>query len=336
MDGSIFILLVQDGLTTGAIYLLLAVGLLIVFSVSGVIFIPQGDFVSFAALGFASLLQGQVPGTLWVLDGAALVCAILALWSPRPVRGACWAALPAAGVTLVTLAALQVGAPAWLFGLLALTGTALLGPPIHRLIFRPLVGGSILTLLIVAMALHYVLEGIGLVAFGPEAVRTPAFSNAVFTIGNVDVSGHSLWVAACCVLLVVALRWLFQFTLLGKALRATASNPLGARLMGIERSRTGALAFLLAAAIGGLAGLLIAPLTPIAYDSGFIAGLKGFIAAVLGGLVSYPMAAVGALVVGVIESLASFWASAYAAPIVFGLLVPALAVLSLRQKSVEE
>ena len=132
-----------------------------------------------------------------------------------------------------------------------------------------------LTLLIVAMALHYVLLGIGLIVFGPEASRTPAFSNANFTVGGIDISGHSLWVAGSCVLLVVGLRWLFRFTLLGKALRATASNPLGARLMGIDRGRTGALAFLLASAIGGLAGLLIAPITPISYDSGFITGLKG-------------------------------------------------------------
>ena len=151
-----------------------------------------------------------------------------------------------------------------------------------------------------------------------------------------DVSGHSLWVLGCCALLVAALTWMFRATLLGKALRATASNPLGARLMGIEGARTGALAFLLAAAIGGLAGLLIAPITPISYDSGFIIGLKGFIAAVLGGLASYPVAAVGALAIGVIESLSSFWVSAYAAPIAFGLLLPALAVLSLRHRSAEE
>ena len=336
MDASIFILLVQDGLTTGAIYLLLAIGLLIVFSVSGVIFIPQGDFVSFAALGFAAMLQGEIPGTLWLLDGAALLCAVLALMQPRPLRGAAWSALPAALLTAITVLAVRVGAPAWLLGILAVAGTALLGPPIHRLVFRPLGGASILTLLIVSMALHYVLLGAGLIAFGPEASRTPAFSNANFTIGDIDISGHSLWVAGSCVLLVVGLRWLFRFTLLGKALRATASNPLGARLMGIERGRTGALAFLLAAAIGGLAGLLIAPITPISYDSGFITGLKGFIAAVFGGLVSYPIAAFGALGVGVIESLVSFWVSAYSAPIVFGLLLPALAVLSLRHRSLDE
>ncbi len=336
MDGSIFLLLLQDGLTTGAIYLLLAIGLLIVFSVSGVIFIPQGDFVSFAALGFAAMIQGEVPGTLWLLDAAALVCGLLALRSPKPLRGLAWAVLPAAALTGGTLAAIEAHAPAWLLGSLAVGGTALLGPPIHRLVFRPLAGASILTLLIVAMALHYVLLGAGLILFGPEASRTPPFSNATFSVGVLDVSGHSLWVYACCLLLVVGLRWLFRFTLVGKSLRATASNPLGARLMGIEHGRTGALAFLLTAAIGGLAGLLIAPITPISYDSGFIIGLKGFIAAVLGGLVSYPLAAAGALAVGVVESLASFWVSAYAAPIVFGLLLPALAVLSLRHRSIEE
>ncbi len=333
MDSSIFLLLLQDGLTSGAIYLLLAVGLLIVFSVTGVIFIPQGDFASFAALGFAALLQGRIPGTLWLLDGAALVCAVLALRTRDPWRGAARAALPAAGLTLATVAGLHWGAPAWLLGGLAVGGTALLGPPIYRLVFRPLAGASVLTLLIVAMALHYVLLGAGLVLFGPEASRTPAFSEADFTVGPMDVSGHSLWVAASCVLLVVALRWLFRFTLLGKALRATASNPLGARLMGIEQARTGGLAFLLAAAIGGLAGLLIAPISPMSYDSGFLTGLKGFIAAVLGGLSSYPVAALGALGVGVVESLSSFWVSAYSASIVFGLLLPALAVLSLRQRS---
>ena len=234
------------------------------------------------------------------------------------------ALLPAAGLTAATLAALHWGAPAWLFGTLAVAGTALLGPPVYRLVFRPMAGSSVLTLLIVAMALHYVLVGAGLVLFGPEASRTPAFSDADFTVGPMDVSGHSLWVAGCCVLLVVALRWLFRFTLLGKALRATASNPLGARLMGIDQARTGGLAFLLAAAIGGLAGLLIAPISPISYDSGFLTGLKGFIAAVLGGLASYPVAAVGALGVGVIESLSAFWVSAYSAAIVFGLLLPRL------------
>jgi branched-chain amino acid transport system permease protein len=244
--------------------------------------------------------------------------------------------LPAIVVTLAILAALQFHTPTWALGVLAVTATALLGPPIYRLVFLPLAGSSVLVLLIVSMALHYVLLGAGLVLFGPEASRTPEFSDRSFTLGPMEISGHSLWVFLCCALLVMALTWLFRATLLGKALRATASNRLGARLMGIDGARTGELAFLLAAAIGGLAGLLIAPMTPIAYDSGFTIGLKGFVAAVLGGLVSYPAAAAGALAVGVIESLSSFWISEYSMPIVFGLLLPALAFLSLRRQTETE
>jgi branched-chain amino acid transport system permease protein len=333
MDGTIAALLLQDGLTTGAIYLLLAVGLLLVFLVTRVIFIPQGDFVAYGALTFAAMLAGRVPATLWLLDAGAVVMAVLA-W--RSWRAAVWALVPSVLITGATLLAVHFGAWPWLKGVLAVGITALLAPVVYRLAFRPLRGASLLTLLIVAMAVHYVLLGIGLVLFGPETQRTPAFSDASFSWGEVDISGHSLWVAGCCVALVLALWWMFRATMLGRALRASASNPMGARLMGIEGDRMAAIAFTLAGAIGALGGLLIAPLTPIAYDAGFIIGLKGFIAAVIGGLASYPVAAVAALVVGVVESFASFWNSAYAAAIVFALLIPALIWLSLRARTIEE
>jgi branched-chain amino acid transport system permease protein len=336
MDGTIFVLLLQDGLTTGAIYLLLAIGLLIVFAVTRVIFIPQGDFVAYGALSMASMLSGKIPGTLWLLDVLALTQACLALWQKKPIHGVFWALLPASLTTIATIASVELGAWPWLLGVLSIAVTALLGPPIYRLTFSLLAHASVLTLLIVAMALHYVLLGIGLIIFGPEASTTPPFSTSTYTIDGIDVSGHSLWVAASCAALVVVLRWLFRFTNAGRAMRATASNPLGARLMGIDAGASARKAFLLACAIGALGGLLIAPLTPISYDSGFLMGLKGFIAAVIGGLASYPIAAAGALCVGVIESLSSFWASSYSNPIVFGLLIPALAILSLRPGTIED
>jgi branched-chain amino acid transport system permease protein len=336
MDPTIFALLLQDGLTTGAIYLLLAVGLLLVFLVTRVIFIPQGDFVAYGALSFAALLRGHVPGTVWLLDGCAVLAAIVALFGRRRLRAAAAALLPAVLVTLAILLALHLGAWPWLLGLLAIALTALLGPAIHRLAFRPLGQASVLTLLVVAMAVHYVLLGAGLVMFGPEASRTPALTDAAFDVGPVEISGQSLCIAACCVALVVGLAWMFRHTMLGRALRATASNPFGARLMGIESGRPAGLAFLLAGGIGALAGLLIAPSTPIAYDAGFVIGLKGFIAAVIGGLASYPVAAVAALAVGTIESFASFWTSTYAGTIVFALLIPALVWLSLRRRSIED
>jgi branched-chain amino acid transport system permease protein len=102
----------------------------------------------------------------------------------------------------------------------------------------------------------------------------------------------------------VLLYLFFERTLYGKALRATAVNRVGARLMGISTSAPGQLTFTMAAFIGALSGLLIGPTTTIFYDSGFLIGLKGFVAAVFGGLASYPLALVGALAVGLLEASA--------------------------------
>jgi branched-chain amino acid transport system permease protein len=106
--------------------------------------------------------------------------------------------------------------------------------------------------------------------------------------------------------------------------------------MGIRSESAGLLAFTLSAAIGALSGLLIGPFTTIFYDTGFLIGLKGFIAAIVGGLVSYPLAAAGALLVGMLESYASFWASAYKEVIVFTVILPVLLWRSLRTHHVEE
>jgi branched-chain amino acid transport system permease protein len=136
--------------------------------------------------------------------------------------------------------------------------------------------------------------------------------------------------------LIVALYLLFGRTLYGKALRATAVNRRGARLMGISTAMSGMLSFALAALIGCLSGIFIAPITTIYYDSGFLVGLKGFVAAILGGLVSYPLAAAGALLVGLLESFSSFWASAYKEVIVFTLIIPVLLWRSMTTRPVEE
>jgi branched-chain amino acid transport system permease protein len=211
-----------------------------------------------------------------------------------------------------------------------------MGPLIWRFAFRPVAGASVLALLILSMALHFVLTGLGLVFFGPEEAGTPPLTDASFEIGILSVSGQSLAVLVCCAALVAGLRWFFGATIHGKALRATASDRLGSRLVGIDAGTTGAVAFGLASFIAALAGVLIGAITPLSYDAGFDIGLKGFVAAIMGGLVSYPLAAAGAILVGVLESLVSFWASAHRAVIVFTLLIPVLAWLSLRGGSPED
>jgi branched-chain amino acid transport system permease protein len=180
------------------------------------------------------------------------------------------------------------------------------------------------------MALHLALSGLGLVFFGAEGSRTPAFSEASVELGVLQIPGQALWVYACSLALVGALYLFFKHTLAGKALRATAVNRIGARLSGISASAAGKTCFLVAALIGVASGVLIGPLTTIYYDTGFLVGLKGFVGAIIGGLVSYPAAAAGALLVGLLESFASFWASAYKEVIVFTLILPVLLVLSLR------
>jgi branched-chain amino acid transport system permease protein len=106
--------------------------------------------------------------------------------------------------------------------------------------------------------------------------------------------------------------------------------------MGISPVFAGKAMFTLAALIGVMSGVLIAPITTIYYDSGFIISLKGFVGSIIGGLVSYPLAAVGALLVGLIEAFSTFWASAYKEIIVFVLIIPVLLWRSLTSRHVEE
>jgi len=216
--------------------------------------------------------------------------------------------------------------------LLALLIVAPMGPMVYRLAFEPLAEASTLLLLIVSVGVHFALVGLGLLMFGAEGSRTTAFSDATLTLGGVSISGQSVWVVASSVVLIAALYVYFDRTLSGKALRATAVNRLGARLVGIGTAQAGRLAFLLAAALGAWCGMLVAPLTTIYYDSGFLMGLKGFV----GGLGSYPIAAAGALLVGLLESYASFWASSYKEVIVFTLIIPVLLWRSLANPALDE
>jgi branched-chain amino acid transport system permease protein len=205
-----------------------------------------------------------------------------------------------------------------------------------RLAFRPIADASVLVLLIVSVALHGVLMGLGLWFFGAEGSRTPAFSDARFTFADLPFNGQSLVVVGVASVLMLLMFFFFGRTMLGKALRATAMNRTGARLMGIPTGLAGDLSFAMAALIGAVSGLLIAPLTTVYYDTGFLIGLKGFVAAILGALVSYPLAVAGALLVGLLEAYASFWASAFKEVIVFTLIIPVLWWRSVRTHHVEE
>ena len=343
MDLQIALLLGQDGITNGAIYALLAVALVLVFAVTRVIFIPQGEFVAFGALTLASFQTGKVPGTLWVLLGAGIlvsaidVAAAVQAGRGRRVPGVlAWnLGYPCAAAAIVHWAVPE-SLPLITQIALSLGLVVPLGPMMYRLAYQPLAEASVLVLLIVSVAVHLALVGLGLLFFGAEGSRTPAFSEGSVRVGTLIISGQTFWVLGCSVGLIFALYQFFERTLYGKALRATAINRVGARLMGISTVMAGKLSFTLAALIGAFSGILIAPITTIYYDTGFLVGLKGFVGAIIGGLASYPVAALGAVLVGLLEAYSSFWASAFKEVIVFTLIIPVLLWRSLTAHHSEE
>jgi branched-chain amino acid transport system permease protein len=344
MDLSIAGILALDGLTNGAVYALLALATVLVFAVTRVIFIPQGEFVAFGALTLALFQAGKVPGTIWFLLAMAVLAAlgdVINGWrhrlAPRRValqvvRTLAWPVL----ASLVAIWAAPRGFPLVVQALLTLALVTPFGSLIYRLAYESLADASVLVLLIVSVGVHFALVGLGLFFFGAEGFRNPSFWDARFAAGAVAVTGQALIIFLASIALIVLLYLFFERTLTGKALRATAVNRAGARLMGISSSAAGRLAMTMAALIGALSGLLIGPTTTIFYDSGFLIGLKGFVAAVFAGLSSYPLALVGALGVGLLESFGSFWASAFKEVIVFSSILPVLLWRSLADPHGEE
>ncbi|NEX62243.1 branched-chain amino acid ABC transporter permease [Noviherbaspirillum galbum] len=357
MDWQIIGILTQDGVTSGAVYALLALALVLVFSVTRVIFIPQGEFVSFGALTLAGMQSGAMPqitlllmamgAAVFLLEAADVFRRAAKGERGNEVNGASpgartwlllalkYLAFPAALHAICRIVPLA-SLPAALQAALAILIVTPMGPMLYRIAYQRLSEATTLVLLIVSVAAHLVLTGVGLLVFGAEGSRTRPFSELSLDLGGVPVSGQVLSVIAISLLLIVALYLYFDRSLSGKALRATAVNRVGARLVGVGTNQAGKLAFTLAAAIGALSGVLIGPMTTVFYDSGFLIGLKGFVGAIVGGLVSYPLAAAGAVLVGLLESYSSFWASAFKEVIVFTLIIPVLLWRSLTSRHADD
>lgn len=331
MTFDVALFLAQDGVVNAAIYALIALALVLVFSVTRILFIPQGELIAFSALTLASFQAGVAPATVWLLLAGAVASAAMTAWRIwartgrlRLPRGQLALVVYAALLTPVVLA-LAPGRPGlWVAIPLTFAIILPLGPILYTVVFEGLARATNLTLLIAAVALHYALVGVGLLVFGAEGVRTDPILGGSFTAGPMMVSAQSLLIIASTGVIMLALYLFFSRTIRGKALQATAISRAGAKLVGIRPEAAGRLSFLFAAGIGVVCGILASSLTTIYYDSGFLVGLKGFVAAIIGGLVSYPAAVLGAVLVGLLESFSSFWLSAYKEVIVFALIIPVL------------
>jgi branched-chain amino acid transport system permease protein len=344
MTWDIALILIMDGLANGAVYLLAGLGLVLVFSVTRVVFVPFGDVAAFSALSLAAMEAGKMPATVgMVLSLAALTVFAEIVQALRhgqaariPRAIAAWGLIPALPCALAwLLAGKQV--PHAVSIVAAILLVLPIAPLVARLALQPIADASVLVLLIASLALHFLLSGLGLLFFGPEGFRTQPLASGSFTLpGGLPVSAQVVLMVSAAVVLSVLFFLAFERTVAGRALRATAVNRIGARLVGIRPARTALMAYTFASLLAGLIGVLIAPAMTMYYDSGFIIGLKAFVAAIIGGLVSYPLTAIGALAVGVVESFGSFWSGALKDVIVFGLLIPVLLLRSALAAHAEE
>ncbi|MBE3589430.1 MAG: branched-chain amino acid ABC transporter permease [Firmicutes bacterium] len=233
--------------------------------------------------------------------------------------------------TLCALAAATLVTRGW--GLLpAVAAGALLAAAAAALAYRVAIhparrrGADPVTLMIITIALHLALQGTAQALWGTQPYTLPALSPGppVHVLLAV-VDRQKLWVLAVSFAIVTLLALFFNRTTAGRALRACAVNPTAARLTGIPVHRMGLAAFALGAVLAAVSGALIAPITLATYDMGLMLGLKGFVGAVIGGLVNYPLTVAGCILLGLLESFAAgFLASGYRDAVAFVVLIAVL------------
>jgi branched-chain amino acid transport system permease protein len=219
----------------------------------------------------------------------------------------------------------EAGVPLPLAIALAVAITAVVGLIVEKLAIEPAGNAEVVTLIIITIGASLTMRGLVQVFLGKGNHALPSFSGETpIAILGATLLPQSLWVMGVTLVVVVALAWFFGRTILGKAVLATAYNKLAAQLVGVNTRFVLLLSFGLAAALGALGGILVAPITYTSYDAGIMMGLKGFVAATLGGLGSGVGAIVGGLLLGAVEAMtAGYISSAYkdAMPFVLILLI---------------
>jgi branched-chain amino acid transport system permease protein len=217
----------------------------------------------------------------------------------------------------------QAGLPLPAVLMLAIVLPALVGIMIEKLAIEPVKGAETVTLIIITIGASLVVRGVAQILFGKGTYSLAPFSgDSPIDIMGATLLPQSLWVLGVTALIVVCLWYFFNRTLKGKAMLATSYNRLAAELVGINTSWVLFMSFAMSAALGAIGGILITPITMTSYDVGIMLGLKGFVAAVLGGLGNGLGAVVGGLLVGILEAMgAGYISSAYKDAIPFVLIL---------------
>ncbi|AVT82919.1 branched-chain amino acid ABC transporter permease [Rhodopseudomonas palustris] len=229
---------------------------------------------------------------------------------------------------MVTVFAYAAGVPLPLAALLAVIVAVVVGLLLYWLAIAPARGASAVSLIIITIGASILLRGAAQIVFDKQFHKLPAFSGdtPIHLFGAV-IQPQSLWVLGGAALVVLTLYYVMERTLIGKAVVATAANRLAARLVGVNVATVMALAFGGSAAIGAIAGILITPITLTSYDVGTLLALKGFAAAMLGGMGNPLGAVIGGLLLGLLESFgAGYVSSTYKDAIAFIVILAVLFV----------
>lgn len=211
---------------------------------------------------------------------------------------------------MITVFAHAAGLPIPLAAVLAILVTAGIGVALNKLAIEPARGAPVVSLIIITIGAAIFIKGVTQLVFDKQLHRFPAFSgDAPIRLMGATILPQSLWVIAGAIAVFIALWLFFTRTLTGRAVLATSNNRLAAQLVGINTAWVMTLAFGLSAAIGALAGVLVTPITLTSYDVGIALALKGFAAAMLGGMGNPKGALVGGILLGLLEALTAGYIS---------------------------
>ncbi|MBX3675794.1 MAG: branched-chain amino acid ABC transporter permease [Rhodocyclaceae bacterium] len=261
----IFIQQIINGLTTGSVYALVALGYTMVYGVIQLINFAHGEVVMIGAMVAFSVITA--------LAGTA-------------------APLPPAAILLAGVAA-------------AIPACMAIGYLLERIAYRPLRHAPRLAPLITAIGMSIILQHLALLVWSRNPMAFPQIvDNPVFTIGGAAITGVQIAIILLSVVLMAALTWFVYRTRFGIAIRATAENVHVASLMGVDANRVIAATFVIAAALAAVAGVMVGTYYGIThYTMGFMLGLKAFSAAVLGGIGNLAGAMLGGILLGLVEAL---------------------------------
>ena len=248
-----YLQLFLSGISTGSIYVLIALGLIAIFNVTGVINLAQGEFVMLGAM-----LAVVFNGLHWPLGLSFLVAVLVVV---------------------------------------------VIGALVQRITIHPARHAPEVTVIMITIGTAIALRGLALLLWGTTPSSIPEFSaGAPLNLWGAVLSLQRIWIMGTAAVVLVLLYLFFEYTLVGKSVRACAINRQAARLVGINVEAMALIAYGISAGMSAIGGIVIAPLTLVSYNMGVTLGLKGFVVAIMGGMVSTPAAVIGGLLLGVLES----------------------------------